>query len=363
MNQNKQITVSINRSTVNKVQKFDDTGAMLAWNVDDLHRECLINQFDMVTVNSIDWAATRRFSKASTAGHVNSAEFLNWAQWNDYNKRFRPMRMTIRQLLIEIYHGYAFASVFTRNWRRKDKFLHAQVLGFDFDANGLDEIAPLDIVKDHAAFVYSTPSSTPDNPRCRVVFVTESPLTSVEDFEAATQAIAHEFSQLGYNLDAACTDCTRLFYGSKDCAVFTPWHVLTDATRHEYTTRHAAHVKAEQAKTITITTGKATPDYAQRELKRVMNWLLNRDHEKHSRHASVYVAGRSISPFIKAKVLTEKQALKALTAVLDAWIDAHLDKSRTDEMERTFKDGIIKGSDKPAAKTYRVRSVSAMVRE
>ena len=96
-------------------------------------------------------------------------------RWGAYTRNFKPKLHRLESFTADIRAGYSFSPVMLGNHRSQANFLSAQHLVLDFD-NG-DETCSLDaleadpFIRAHAALLYATPSSTPEAPRSRVVFL------------------------------------------------------------------------------------------------------------------------------------------------------------------------------------------------
>ena len=126
------------------------------------------------------------------------------------NKRGRPE--TLARL---IQQGHAYTSVH-RRYRHERNFVKGQVLSLDFDHDGdFNTLIEDSFISQYASFIYSTPSSTPADPRSRVVFVLPQAINSRTLFGAMQTALVRKYKQA----DRSCKDPVRLFFGSKDCEI------------------------------------------------------------------------------------------------------------------------------------------------
>lgn len=162
---------------------------------------------------------------------------LEWGrrEWAAYYRTFRHTKLTPRALAAAIWHGYAFAPVYSSGRRIEANFSAAWHIGIDLDTQ--DETSSLDYIMrpgtfawTFCSFAYTTPSHTEEKPKGRVVFILENPITEAEEMRAAYQAVAWYMSMDGHTTDRVCKDPLRLYYGSPNCTVSTNWSVLTDST-------------------------------------------------------------------------------------------------------------------------------------
>lgn len=144
--------------------------------------------------------------------------------WQKYNSSFVYTPITPYGLASDIWRGYSFCPVFHRR-RKKENFKAAHHIAFDFDRGdaSLDALSNHEFINIFSSFAYSTPSSTPDNPRSRVVFIFDQPYTNIAEYEQLYQALLWS---LELPADPSCKDALRLFYGSPGCKVWTNWSIL-----------------------------------------------------------------------------------------------------------------------------------------
>lgn len=160
---------------------------------------------------------------------------LTWQrpEWRNFYRSLRLTRLSVHTLAAMIWQGYPFTPPYTSGRRLEENFCGAWHIAFDFDQNGasLDYLMrPDSMAWTFASFAYSTPSSTTDHPKSRVVFIFSEPIKTPEHFRLLHQAIAAEFELEGSHTDPACKDSLRLYYGSPNCQVVTNWSVLTPDT-------------------------------------------------------------------------------------------------------------------------------------
>ncbi len=102
--------------------------------------------------------------------------------------------------------GHTFCpAVFSKGKRRKENFLQMQLFGLDFDT-GVSFEQVKGIAKEYGlsiAFAYQTFSSTKDNPRFRIVFVHDVPVTDSHAAEIMLKMLLMIFpnaDRIGKNL-------------------------------------------------------------------------------------------------------------------------------------------------------------------
>lgn len=142
-------------------------------------------------------------------------ESVHKIMWRRLNGTFINKRGHPETLARLIQKGHAYTSCHL-HYRHQRNFIQGQVLSLDFDEHGgFDELLNNDFINKYAYFIYSTPSSTQENPRSRVVFVLPESIKSSNTFSLMARALVRKYNQA----DGSCKDPARLFYGSKNCDV------------------------------------------------------------------------------------------------------------------------------------------------
>lgn len=132
-----------------------------------------------------------------------------------FGSSFYPSQITLDELAAHIASGKAFTMhSFKSNRRVGSAWQSSQLIGLDLDDCPLSaaQIAELDEIKNNAWLVYPSPSSTPEKPKTRVLFVLPEAVTEPGRWQAIQLGLLNHFAEL--NPDKACKDLARLFYGS-----------------------------------------------------------------------------------------------------------------------------------------------------
>ena len=138
------------------------------------------------------------------------------AEWARLNDTFVNVELTPGQIAAEIRAGHAIAA--QHNGRRKAaNWTQAQHIGIDLDDGAIDwdELVALPLVRDHAAIIHTTASHRPDNPRYRVLFLLEEPLTNPAGYRHVVECLLRAFD----TADPHCRDASRLFFGAPGCSL------------------------------------------------------------------------------------------------------------------------------------------------
>jgi hypothetical protein len=162
-------------------------------------------------------------------------------RWGAFNGGFKVETHTPESLLEEIKQGHAFCPELRTEkcdrehcgqWcckKRRDEgdashcgrplsyrlswhFRSCQYLALDIDSGDLTlEVLLADpLIGNFATIIYSTISSTPENPKWRVVFILPEPITDGQVFRKAATALLDRYR----NTDQQVKDPARFFYGS-----------------------------------------------------------------------------------------------------------------------------------------------------
>ena len=161
-------------------------------------------------------------------------------RWARFNGAFRQESHTLESLLAEIRQGHSFCCVLAgcnldhcgarwccpnrRNdpqhcgrpigYRKNSHFVSAQTLELDFDQGDETSSIPYlltdPFIVEHAAFLYSTLSSTSTAPKSRVIFVLDKPYFDADSYRRARLALLYRYPES----DQSIKDVARFLYGS-----------------------------------------------------------------------------------------------------------------------------------------------------
>lgn len=234
--------------------------------------------------------------------------------WRQYNSSFVFHKTTPYGLASDIWRGFSFCPVFAER-RKKENFRKAWHIAFDFDRgdSSLDALSNHEFINIFSSFAYSTPSSTPDNPRSRVVFIFDQPYTNISDYEQLYQALLW---WLELPADPSCKDALRLFYGSPGCKVWTNWSILPRSSA-DFVVRewldHLPPVIERQTMVIQASEGG-------NRINKIINTLLTKIHnapdgEKHTTlNRTAYVIGG----YVGGGYIPQIEAVNMIRATIDA---------------------------------------------
>lgn len=133
--------------------------------------------------------------------------------WETLNTSFVNAEVDIMRFVNAIFRGHPFCP-WVDGKRHVDNFILGQHIGIDIDTGDqraeIDKLAQHPLVTAYGAIIYETPSSTPQAPRARVIFILDQPITDADGYKAAIQVVTELFE----GADLACVDAVRFFYGN-----------------------------------------------------------------------------------------------------------------------------------------------------
>lgn len=266
-------------------------------------------------------------------------------EWRGFYKSLRLTRLTPYTLAAMIWQGYPFTPTYDNGRRLESNFRTAQHMAVDFDSDGasLDYLMrPESFAWTFSSFAYSTPSSTENHPKSRVVFVFDQPITEPGYFRELYAAVAAEFEREGSKTDPACKDPLRLYYGSPDCRVVPNWSVLTaDAAAYLIDRYHAEHPPPVPVIDNTVQSLPPSDDYIEAKINRLIQDIVTApDGEKHK---TLNKTAYTIGGFVGAGYVSRGEAVGLCRAAIVA-------NGRADNLQAamaTIEEAIDKGAAAP----------------
>jgi hypothetical protein len=162
------------------------------------------------------------FSSLQLKGKIPAGDSL----WQKFNASFERDELIPSDIAWKIQQGHAFTTWHKNQWRNSENYELGQHIALDFDAGDVTSSIPHllsdKFVSQYAAMAYSTPSSLPEAPKSRVVFVLDTPIMQAKNYVLATKAMLWLFG----TADPKCKDPCRFFYGSLNCELSFLNHVL-----------------------------------------------------------------------------------------------------------------------------------------
>lgn len=133
-----------------------------------------------------------------------------------YAEGFNNTELTPSEFIDHVRRGYPFTAHFADGYRRTENFIGSDFIAADVDSGlTIKDALSSGLIKEFAAFLYTTPSNTEEYPRFRIVFLLEETITDPNDWKNALLGLAVMLES-----DQSIKDAGRLFFGSKNCKVF-----------------------------------------------------------------------------------------------------------------------------------------------
>ena len=162
---------------------------------------------------------------------------------------FQTEEVTLEELPSIIRAGNAYTAPFSKVADEKHATCHFKanveevaLLWIDDDQHGLDFWKADKFVSRYGGILHTTASSTPEEPRSRVLFVLDQAL-EVKEAELALKALFDRFP----HVDQSVHDASRTLYGAKNCELVTLGHVLPlETLRTQIIKPYVAKVDSEK---------------------------------------------------------------------------------------------------------------------
>lgn len=129
------------------------------------------------------------------------------------NGSFENMDISRQEVADFINKGYAICCQL-KGERKKENFLSSGFIGIDIDENWtLEEALKDSFIQENAAIIYTTANHRKDGngDKFRILFELTQPSQSKEEHEKLISKLLRKYPQA----DQACSDCSRVFYGSE----------------------------------------------------------------------------------------------------------------------------------------------------
>lgn len=163
-------------------------------------------------------------------------------RWPEFNDSFENLELDIEDIANAIYCGQAYCP-HVNGRRNTDNFVCAQYIAVDLETHdersSMKYLANMELVKVYGGLIYNTPSHTEADPRSRVLFFLDQPLTTAPAYKSAIEFIYTLFP----GSDTNCIKASGFFYGSKDCKFEWIDNVFPLAHLRRYYARYHKEVK------------------------------------------------------------------------------------------------------------------------
>lgn len=147
-------------------------------------------------------------------------------RWGKFNGEFETVECTINELLYDVIKkGYSFTVELSASWKDSKHFVAAYHAGLDFDHSSIERLMFNTFVQQYGGFAYNTCSHTPKDPRSRLIFFLETPITDLTRYQALNVALLKLFPEADEQIGS---DVVRTWLGCKDCNHHLIGKILTD---------------------------------------------------------------------------------------------------------------------------------------
>ena len=117
-------------------------------------------------------------------------------------------------LVMRVTGGYSYGNHAVREPKKPGKFIAGNVFSVDLEGSpscALDIATGEEFFKDFGLFAYTTISHTEENPRCRLVFAIEKPVTDADEYRMIARSICTSWAE---SADRGSWEPLRIFLGN-----------------------------------------------------------------------------------------------------------------------------------------------------
>lgn len=133
----------------------------------------------------------------------------------DIGRGWKAVEWSIDEITNHLMQGFPISVArLSGDHRLIENFVSSQIIGIDFDTGpDPDTLVQEDEwIARYAFLVYMTPTSTPDKPRSRALFILDKPITDRSVYQRLVLKMLQKYGSLG--ADKQCKDPVRVFFGS-----------------------------------------------------------------------------------------------------------------------------------------------------
>lgn len=190
----------------------------------------------------------------------------------EHQSSFIHRELELIDIANELYLGHAYGPWFTDNTRSKGNFICAQFVGVDIekvgDAGLIDNIRQNEFVRMYAALIHTTFSHKESDPRCRIVFLLDSPIYEIAKYEAVQEFVNAQFP--GH--DKSCVEGSRTFLAPQHCDIALINRTLPLHDLRTHYRRWAATQPKPQEKPIYV---PPITEPVEQAAKRLVDWAVD----------------------------------------------------------------------------------------
>lgn len=265
---------------------------------------------------------------------------------------FQNYLLTQKQLADEINLGHAFTTQHEGR-RLQENFTAAQHIALDFDKASreqMEEILADEVVKNYYGIFYHTPSSTPEQPKFRIIFQLQQPVEVAGAYRKLVEAFIWRFSATA---DGSCKDPCRLFYGSQGSNPVVTGRVIPNQevgqilAAYERDQQYEENLRTQARK---VTGSFSSDNLSQESKKRIFDRILEshcirvRSADPGTRHDTLLRSARALGGYIYGEPeATDEYEVRRR---LEEAYTSHSNVNRR-EMQKTIDAGLRYGERSP----------------
>jgi hypothetical protein len=256
--------------------------------------------------------------------------------------------------------GYSFSPVMKNGYRKAANFMSGQVLATDDDRGvpGLSDLETLSkdpFTASHAAFLYSTPSSTPEHPKSRTVFALDRPITDAAQYRLVSRVLARKYR----GTDQSVAEEGRFFYGTVNGDFINLGNVLTsDVLEHDLVAPYLEDLRREAQQRTSpqlpnpglVRGDSKWEKYINRAIDDEVAWVSTRQEGTGERHRGLLIAAIKLQSLKLSDWLPEdiRRGIDPVVLLLPAAAaNGYIPKYGEDVARKTISDGMSYASARP----------------
>ncbi len=139
-------------------------------------------------------------------------------------KHFDNACFTLMQLVEHIEQGFPICVAKLNGTRNEANFVSSQVIFVDVDNGSIEDMLAHPFVQAYAAYLYTTPSHTDENPRCRIVFILDCVVEDASIYKTSVVRVQNTLEVV--EPDTSTKSAVNIFYGSKNAKFVVPGKLL-----------------------------------------------------------------------------------------------------------------------------------------
>lgn len=261
---------------------------------------------------------------------------------------FKNVVMDSDGIIRHVTSGKALCvAALTKDWRNGDNFKSAQLMGVDFDSGpDVDGVLSDELANEYAFLVYATPSSTPDAPRTRALFLLDAAISDAGEYKRLLKRLLLHFER--NDIDQQCKDAVRLFYGS-DLPGYSavrsavlPLAVLESLPPHPDEAERV--IVTAPAPRVAISDHDRLHRYADVALQRILDTLASTvSHRNDALNKAAFAAGRFVGALWSGLDYGSVEAALYQAAVSNGYVS----KDGEAAARATIRSGLNKGKANP----------------